>query len=554
MSLHWIREDSPVWDADKARIVGALPTAAFSTSYEGMKTGKPVPGDWCRVEEDGAVVAYGWLDVCGDAEMRLAVAPTNRGRGVGSFVLEHLQEEARRRGFSYVVNVIPPTHPEREAVTAWFQKRGFKGSDGLLVGATVHADQRSVARETVAGLFLSAVAEYPERTFIRFRMRGERDVQWTYAQAASRVAATVQRLHAMGIRTGDRAICYSDEIMEAVHFVLACAHIGVAVLPVSPVFPVSLVKHFNARVAAKIVFTTEELAETLVANDIRPLAYTSKSSTTVHALDPEPDMLLDAALAFLRAAAKQRNPAEALVLEPCSELPLTAVGVKARIVIRSNRSLVGVAPRFTMGFERNAAAKRIMPSPLCHYVGYDSLCTALYLAGELVVPARLSGNAFSLKDACALDPHYVFVVPRDLRAFFRQYQDEGKGERFLGPSTRVVAVSGEPIMPELMVSIHRHGIHPNEYFASAESGLVSCAPLGQWRKTFTGSVPPEVTARVNEEGELEVKSPWLADGYYDDEGGPDDRFGADGFCRTGTFAEMMDGYLRIVGRRKDAFC
>jgi GNAT superfamily N-acetyltransferase len=132
MGLEWIHENPPRWDDDKARITGAAPPGVFDFGH--LRPSDAVPGEWWRVEDDGSVVAYGWMDtVWGDAEMLLAVDPGHQGRGVGTFVIEQLEREASSRGLNYLFNVVGPGHPDGEQVTAWLQRRGFElSSDGLL--------------------------------------------------------------------------------------------------------------------------------------------------------------------------------------------------------------------------------------------------------------------------------------------------------------------------------------------------------------------------------------------------------------------------------------
>jgi N-acetylglutamate synthase-like GNAT family acetyltransferase len=98
------------------------------------RPGERLSSDWWRVERNGDVVGYGWLDdVWGDAEVLLAVEAGERGAGVGAFVLRHLEEEAAARGLNYVLNVVRDTHPERAAVTAWLERQGFSAAeDGRL--------------------------------------------------------------------------------------------------------------------------------------------------------------------------------------------------------------------------------------------------------------------------------------------------------------------------------------------------------------------------------------------------------------------------------------
>ena len=130
MSLRWIHEPTPHWDAGKARVVGGAAAGIFDSRYRALQEGELVAGDWWRVERDGRVVGYGWLDACwGDAEILLAVDVEHGRDGVGSFILDHLHAEAAQRGLNYLTNIVRPTHPQAAAVTAWLEKRGFVPSD-----------------------------------------------------------------------------------------------------------------------------------------------------------------------------------------------------------------------------------------------------------------------------------------------------------------------------------------------------------------------------------------------------------------------------------------
>jgi N-acetylglutamate synthase-like GNAT family acetyltransferase len=126
--LRWVKEDDPRWDADRERVFATVGTGVFPGVAR--QTGERLPSDWWRVEDDGRVVGYGWLDdVWGDAEILLAIEGSARGTGAGAFALAHLEDEAAVRGLNYVVNVVRDTHPQREAVTDWFLAHGFTGTD-----------------------------------------------------------------------------------------------------------------------------------------------------------------------------------------------------------------------------------------------------------------------------------------------------------------------------------------------------------------------------------------------------------------------------------------
>ena len=132
MELEWRREQLPTWNEDKKRIIGARPEI-FPT-LAAADEGAVMPGDWWRVERGDRIVGYGWMDVTwGDAEVLLAVDPSHRGQGIGSFILERLAGEAHRQGLRYLYNVIPEQHPAPEGLQRWLEERGFGLSgDGLL--------------------------------------------------------------------------------------------------------------------------------------------------------------------------------------------------------------------------------------------------------------------------------------------------------------------------------------------------------------------------------------------------------------------------------------
>jgi len=132
MALTWVREDTPVWDATKQEIVGGAPAGALEIPKLGL--GDLAPGEWFRVEEDGTTLGYGWMDCTwGDAEITLAVDSGSQAKGVGAFIVKHLEQEAAARGVNYLYNAVPATHPDVARVTRWLESLGFLPSgDGLL--------------------------------------------------------------------------------------------------------------------------------------------------------------------------------------------------------------------------------------------------------------------------------------------------------------------------------------------------------------------------------------------------------------------------------------
>jgi GNAT superfamily N-acetyltransferase len=124
MTLTWTKENSPRWDAGKQQLFGPAELAAVGMPAPAPEA--PVANEWWRVTEGDALAGYGWLDSeWGDARITFVVAPGQRGRGVGRFILERLEDEAAARGLNYIYNVVPDTHPDGMWIRNWLSMNGF---------------------------------------------------------------------------------------------------------------------------------------------------------------------------------------------------------------------------------------------------------------------------------------------------------------------------------------------------------------------------------------------------------------------------------------------
>lgn len=127
-ALRWQKEDLPRWDDDKQRLFDD--DALLSVGMDRPAPGVALPDEWWRVTgDDGAVVGYGWLDSeWGDAQITFFADPARRGAGIGAFILDRLEHEARKRGLNYIYNVVPDSHPDRAWMTAWLEQHGLHES------------------------------------------------------------------------------------------------------------------------------------------------------------------------------------------------------------------------------------------------------------------------------------------------------------------------------------------------------------------------------------------------------------------------------------------
>ncbi|MCA9571471.1 MAG: GNAT family N-acetyltransferase [Myxococcales bacterium] len=129
----WIPEPVPAHPDTRMRaFFDRLPAGSVKLDL----SAELVPGTWWRLEEDGEVVGYGWMDVTwGDAQVMLAVDPEAHRGGNGRAIVEHLAHEAHEQGLGFLFNTIPAGHPDPEGVRAFLTSCGFEASglDGGLL-------------------------------------------------------------------------------------------------------------------------------------------------------------------------------------------------------------------------------------------------------------------------------------------------------------------------------------------------------------------------------------------------------------------------------------
>src|SRR5258708_20045456 len=85
---------------------------------------------------------------------------------------------------------------------------------------------------------------------------------------------------------------------------------------------------------------------------------------------------------------------------------------------------------------------------------------------------------------------------------------------------------------------------------SETAGLIGYSRIGGERVAGAFEIAPGLELRLDADGELCVRAPWLMTGYLerDDEAGC---FTGDGLFRTGDLARSRaDGRLEIIGRKK----
>jgi len=243
-------------------------------------------------------------------------------------------------------------------------------------------------------------------------------------------------------------------------------------------------------------------------------------------------------------------------------------------VMHSFANLGFATTRGTQLFGLNEQDRLLSYLPLCHVAERMFVELAAIYTGQTVFFAE-SLDTF-ITDLQRARPTAMFGVPRIWTKF--QMGVYGKipakrldfllglpfiGKRVghkvlagLGLDALRVALSGAAPVPQTLLSWYRKlGLDVLEVYGMTESCGYShiCLP-GQYKQGWIGKPCPEVEVRIDESGEVQVRSQANMLGYFKEPQKTAETLTEDGFLRTGDKGEQdAGGRLRLTGRLKEIF-
>ena len=156
------------------------------------------------------------------------------------------------------------------------------------------------------------------------------------------------------------------------------------------------------------------------------------------------------------------------------------------------------------------------------------------------VASEQDGSSFSLGDRVQYE-----LLNRTLGARVR---------RQLGlDQAHVMITAAAPVHPDLLRWMHAIGLPVIELYGQTEDcGPTTANRLERNRIGTVGPALPGVTVRIADDGEILVQGGNVCRGYHDDPTATAELIDADGWMHTGDLGAFEpDGYLRIIGRKKD---
>jgi malonyl-CoA/methylmalonyl-CoA synthetase len=364
----------------------------------------------------------------------------------------------------------------------------------------------------------------PERPVLA-DARGAR-LSWGELEAESARAAG--RLHAAGLRPGERVLASAASSLALAVAHVACLRLGLVVLPANP------------------AYRAAELA--LLLADARPraaLVDDASLSAQLAALDP--GLLVRSPLLEL-----DDGPVPALdrVAPEATALLAYTSGTTGRPkgALLSHGNLHATAEALRLAWRWTPADRLVHALPLFHMHGLGVALHGTLQAGAsaLLLP-RFDPDA--VLDAVGREQATLFFgVPTMLHRLADHPRAAALGR------LRLLVSGSAPLAADLHARIAaRTGQVCLERYGMTETGMLVSNPVDGARVPGTVGFPlPGVELRLARGGEIEVRGPNVFRGYRERPDANAEAFTRDGWFRTGDLGELdADGRLRIVGRAKE---
>ncbi|MBV4485626.1 AMP-binding protein [Pseudomonas sp. SWRI153] len=243
-------------------------------------------------------------------------------------------------------------------------------------------------------------------------------------------------------------------------------------------------------------------------------------------------------------------------------------------VMHSFANLGFATSRGTQLFGLNENDRLLSYLPLCHVAERMFVELASIYTGQTVFFAE-SLDTF-MTDLKRARPTAMFGVPRIWTKFQMGVYSKIPAKRLdfllglpfigkrvghkvlagLGLDALRVALSGAAPVPQTLLSWYQKlGLDVLEVYGMTEGCGYShiCLP-GEYRQGWIGKPCPEVEVRIDESGEVQVRSQANMLGYFKEPQKTAETLTQDGFLRTGDKGEQDgEGRLRLTGRLKEIF-
>ena len=397
---------------------------------------------------------------------------------------------------------------------------------------------------TIPDLFRRAVAEHGERSALISKFNGRFESE-SWQQVLAGVSAFLRLLWSSGLRRSDLAIHVSVNRREWVLFDLACHLAGIVHVPLhASLSGTQLLEQIRHSGAKHVFLGDDEQQRKLAATDATlPIVRYDEVGRT----RPAPVTSAQLELGDVR-------PDDVATI-----LYTSGTTGEPKGVMLTQRNISSNAQATV---ERHSSADdpqtetKLNILPLSHIFARTCDLYCWLVRGSTLAIAESRETV--LDDLQAVRPTTINAVPyfydRLRRLLCEQGQDQTPGalRQLLGGQMRTCCSGGAPLA-QVTIDFYAQQDVPllQGYGLTESSPVITASSREQTRPGCSGRAVSGVEIRLADDGELLTRGPHVMLGYYKNVAATNEVI-RDGWLHTGDLGEIdADGYLRIVGRKKE---
>ncbi|GAB3136819.1 long-chain fatty acid--CoA ligase [Micromonospora sonneratiae] len=379
------------------------------------------------------------------------------------------------------------------------------------------------------------------------------DLELTYGAVYSRARRLAQDLLGHGLRPGDRVGILLGNRAEYFEIAAGVALAGLVMVPLNPRSTAAevelIIRHSNAR-ALLLDDTLGDQAATVLAEMavVRAIGGTTSGpgyeAALAAARDDDPRITVDEHSPF------------------CIAYTSGTTG-KPRGVMLSHRSRALTFYASALEWGLGVGRRSLAVAPLYHGGGFAFGYSAVHTGGTVVVQRKWDPEAM-LHAVARYGIQSAFMVPTHAQHLRDNSEHLLRTTDLSSLDTLYFNAAALPVPLKHWVLDSFPGVGIHELYGSTEAGVVSdLRPADAARRAGSVGKPWFMTevrlvdadgnpVARGEAGELYSRSPYVMNGYLDDEAGTRECLTEDGFVSAGDVAIMDDeGFISIVDRKKD---
>jgi malonyl-CoA/methylmalonyl-CoA synthetase len=365
----------------------------------------------------------------------------------------------------------------------------------------------------------------------------------TFGEVDARANRMANEIAGRGLSRGDRLCVHLANRVEFIDLFLACARLGVVMVPIN------------------ILYRERELRHIVTDAEPKAVVVEPKSDATY----PDIAALWDVSVLSAAAASRESGRPAAPVTgrDPALIVYTSGTTGTAKGAVLSHDNLAANGTTLTAAWQITEADRYLAMLPLFHVHGLANGIHSWLISGCRMRLLERFDHRTTPGVMADFKPTLVFGVPT---VYVRLLDPAVVGDdqaRAIGASARLFVSGSAPLPAHVHDAFRaRFGHTILERYGMSEALMITSNPYrGERRPGSVGPPLPGVSARIvgetgevlgdDEVGEVEVRSPHLFAEYWRR---PDATAGAfhDGWFRTGDVGvRSADGYYALRGRRGD---